>query len=86
MYLPRVKAPTLLIVGALDATVITLNREALDLLQPRVKQLVIVPGAGHLFEEAGTLDQVAELARGWFERYLGSPTSTVVTRTAAGGA
>jgi len=84
MYLPRVKAPTLLIVGARDATVITLNREALDLLQPQAKQLVIVPGAGHLFEEAGTLDQVAELARGWFERYLGSPTSTVVTRVTAG--
>ncbi|HEY7027986.1 MAG TPA: dienelactone hydrolase family protein [Gemmatimonadales bacterium] len=75
IYLPRVKAPTLLIVGGHDTTVIALNRQALDLLQPRVKQLMIVPGAGHLFEEPGTLDQVAELARDWFERFLCSPSS-----------
>ncbi len=85
MYLPRVKAPTLLIVGGRDTEVITLNRQALDLLQPRAKQLVIVPGASHLFEEAGTLDQAAELARAWFERFLGSPFSVTGTRIASSG-
>jgi dienelactone hydrolase len=85
LYLPRVKAPTLLIVGGRDAEVITLNRQALDLLRPRAKQLVIVPGASHLFEEAGTLDQAAELARAWFERFLGSPSSVTGTRVASSG-
>ncbi len=69
-YLPRVKAPTLLIVGGYDTPVIEMNRTALAHLQVGAKQLVIVPGAGHLFEEPGTLDRVAELARAWFERYL----------------
>lgn len=68
-YLSQVTAPTLLIVGGNDFPVITLNQQAYDLLhQP--KQLVIVPGATHLFEESGTLEEVARLAGEWFERYL----------------
>ncbi len=67
--LPRVAAPTLLIVGGHDHVVIKMNRDALA--QMRVEAHVeIVPGAGHLFEEPGTLEQVAALARAWFERYL----------------
>jgi putative phosphoribosyl transferase len=68
-FLPQVKAPTLLIVGSRDTQVIQLNQEALSLLQVE-KQLVLVEGATHLFEEAGALEQVARLAREWFERYL----------------
>jgi putative phosphoribosyl transferase len=67
--LERVRAPTLLIVGENDAPVIELNREALDRLRCD-KGLVIVPGATHLFEEPGALDEVTRLARGWFERRL----------------
>jgi putative phosphoribosyl transferase len=67
--LARVRAPTLLIVGEYDLQVIQLNRVAFAQLH-REKQLVIVPGATHLFEEPGTLDEVARLAREWFERYL----------------
>jgi dienelactone hydrolase len=67
--LTRVKAPTLLIVGGNDFPVIDLNRAALAQLHCE-KQLVIVPGATHLFEEPGALDQVAQLAREWFKRYL----------------
>ena len=67
--LSRVRAPTLLIVGGNDVQVIDLNRAALAQLHCE-KQLVIVPEAGHLFEEPGALDQVAQLARGWFERHL----------------
>jgi putative phosphoribosyl transferase len=67
--LPRVKAPTLLIVGGNDTPVIKMNREALALLQCE-KQLSIVPGATHLFEEPGTLEEVARLAREWFLQYL----------------
>jgi pimeloyl-ACP methyl ester carboxylesterase len=67
--LPRVTAPTLLIVGGRDTEVIRLNREAQARLGGE-SRLVIVPGAGHLFEEPGTLEQVAELARDWFLRYL----------------
>lgn len=63
--LGRVRAATLLIVGGDDPVVIDLNRQALDRL-PEPKSLVIVPGATHLFEEPGTLDQVVSLARGWF--------------------
>jgi dienelactone hydrolase len=65
----RVTAPTLLIVGEKDLPVIALNRQALAQL-PAEKQLVIVPGATHLFEEPGTLDRVAQLARDWFEHHL----------------
>jgi putative phosphoribosyl transferase len=67
--LANVHAPTLLIVGSLDGPVIELNREALARI-PAHKELVIVPGAGHLFEEAGTLDQVITLAADWFTRYF----------------
>jgi putative phosphoribosyl transferase len=65
----RVEAPTLLIVGGNDTLVIELNRTALAQLRCE-KRLVIVPGAMHLFEEPGALDEVARLAREWFERYL----------------
>ncbi len=70
--LTRVRAPTLLIVGGDDVGVIELNRAAHARLTC-VKQLAIVPGATHLFEEPGTLEEVARLASGWFERHLTSP-------------
>ena len=65
----RVHAPTLLIVGGNDRPVIELNRQALTALRCE-KKLSIVPGATHLFEEPGTLEQVAKLARNWFELNL----------------
>lgn len=68
--LPRVKAPTLLIVGGRDDLVIDLNERALDELKCE-KRLEIVPGATHLFEEPGTLDAVISLAASWFVRFLG---------------
>jgi pimeloyl-ACP methyl ester carboxylesterase len=67
--LARVRAPTLLIVGGNDIQVIQLNRAALARLRCE-KRLVIVPGATHLFEEPGALDEVARLARDWFQRHL----------------
>jgi dienelactone hydrolase len=67
--LARVQAPTLLIVGGDDGPVIAMNREAYEQL-PCEKRLEIVPGASHLFEEPGTLEQVARLAVGWFRRTL----------------
>jgi putative phosphoribosyl transferase len=67
--LPKVKAPTLLIVGGDDYPVIDLNKKALNELQCE-KRLEIVPGATHLFEEPGTLEQVAGLATNWFENHL----------------
>lgn len=70
----RVKAPTLLIVGGEDHDVIRLNETALAQI-PGEKRLDIIPGATHLFEESGTLEQVASLARQWFERYLISTTA-----------
>ena len=72
--LSHVTAPTLLIVGALDDVVIELNRRALELLGCE-KRLEIVPGATHLFEEPGTLEQVARLARAWFLRHLRTHSS-----------
>jgi putative phosphoribosyl transferase len=71
--LPKVKAPTLLIVGGDDYEVIKLNRKALNELQCE-KRLEIVPGATHLFEEPGTLEQVAEFARDWFKHYVARET------------
>jgi len=68
--LARVKAPTLLIVGGNDYGVIELNEQARDALAHCTRELVLVPGATHLFEEAGTLEEVARLAAGWFVRYL----------------
>jgi putative phosphoribosyl transferase len=70
-YLPSVTAPTLLIVGGDDEPVIEMNRAAYRLLSCP-KRLVIVPGASHLFEEPGTLEQVAEHALAWFQEYLHS--------------
>lgn len=67
--LARVEAPTLLIVGALDSVVIDLNRTARDAMHCE-RQLMIVPGAGHLFEEPGTLDQVVALATTWFGHHF----------------
>ena len=67
--LALVRAPTLLIVGENDVEVLELNRRALAHLRCE-KRLVVVPGATHLFEEPGALDQVARLAREWFERHL----------------
>jgi dienelactone hydrolase len=67
--LPHVMAPTLLIVGGEDHDVIELNREAYALLHSE-KQLTIVPGATHLFEEPGTLEEVARLASQWFVQHL----------------
>lgn len=64
-YLAMVTAPTLLIVGGDDTEVLELNRQAFEMLQGK-KRLEVVPGAGHLFEEPGALDNVAELAREWF--------------------
>jgi len=69
--LPRVKAPTLLIVGGEDTEIIELNEEAYERLTC-TKELKIVPGATHLFEEPGTLEEVARLARDWFKLHLRS--------------
>lgn len=69
--LERVTAPTLLIVGGNDTEVIELNEQALARLRCE-KRLAIVPGATHLFEEPGALDEVTRLARAWFERHLAS--------------
>jgi putative phosphoribosyl transferase len=75
--LTRVQSPTLLIVGGFDEPVIRLNKEALALLRCE-KELRIVPGATHLFEEPGTLDEVARLAGEWFGRHLrGRPDANV---------
>lgn len=68
-HLRRVQQPTLLIVGGRDTVVIELNRNAMDLIGGP-KQLEIVPGASHLFEEPGTLEQVARLASDWFAANL----------------
>jgi pimeloyl-ACP methyl ester carboxylesterase len=67
--LPLVKAPTLLIVGGNDGPVIGMNRDAYDQMNA-VRRLEIVPGATHLFEEPGTLERVAQLARDWFQTHL----------------
>ena len=73
--LARVQSPTLLIVGGNDDIIIELNRDAYAKLKGK-KQLVIVPGATHLFEESGTLEEVARLATDWFKQYLHSPRET----------
>lgn len=76
--LPAVQAPTLLILGGEDRTLLPLHREALDRLRCP-KHLAIVPGATHLFEEPGTLDTVGWMAACWFADHLGN-----ATRPAAG--
>ena len=68
--LDRVSAPTLLIVGSLDTPVIEMNRSAYERLAATDKQMVIVPGASHLFEERGKLEEVARLAADWCIRWL----------------
>ncbi len=68
-YLPDVKAPTLMLVGGWDEEVIELNKQAQSKMTNENK-LVIVPGATHLFEEAGKLEEVAKLSTEWFTRYL----------------
>jgi pimeloyl-ACP methyl ester carboxylesterase len=68
-WLPKVMAPTLLIVGGHDEPVIGMNRDAMRRMTTTV-ELAIVPGATHLFEEPGTLEQVMQLATAWFRRYL----------------
>ena len=68
-YLSRVKTPTLLLVGGEDGPVVGMNEEALAKLNCP-KQLIIIPGATHLFEEPGTLEQVAREALQWFDCYL----------------
>lgn len=67
--LPHVNSPTLLIVGGDDTTVIELNEQAQEQMRTECK-IVIVPGASHLFEEPGKLEEVARLATDWFLRYL----------------
>ena len=73
--LRAVKAPTLLIVGGEDHGVIELNEAARDALSGCMRELVLVPGATHLFEEPGTLEEVARLASRWFSKYLRSEAS-----------
>src|ERR671934_243331 len=69
-YLSKTKAPTLFIVGGNDVKrVIGLNKDALNQLGSKKKKLVTVPNASHLFEEPGTLEEVARLASGWFRCY-----------------
>ncbi|MDP8970926.1 MAG: hypothetical protein M3N52_10625, partial [Actinomycetota bacterium] len=70
--LGRVRAPTLLIVGGADPTVLELNEDARRQLSAPT-ELQVVEGAGHLFEEPGALEQVAVLARDWFDRRLPGP-------------
>ncbi|MDB5390845.1 MAG: putative phosphoribosyl transferase [Planctomycetaceae bacterium] len=70
LALPKVKAATLLIVGGDDMPVIQLNQQALTKLGSVTKQLVLVPGATHLFAERGALEHVTQLAADWFEQHL----------------
>jgi len=72
--LPRVQAPTLLIVGGNDDIVIELNEMARDQMRCEVR-MEIIPGATHLFEEAGALEQVANLASDWFVDHLGAASA-----------
>lgn len=67
--LVKVVAPTLLIVGGDDPEVLELNQEALDLIKT-TKDLMVIPGATHLFEETGALEDVANFAEKWFSRFL----------------
>jgi dienelactone hydrolase len=69
--LPKVTAPVLLLVGSNDVPVIDLNQQAYDHISGK-KEMKLIPGATHLFEERGTLEQVSELAAEWFRKYLTS--------------
>lgn len=77
-----VRAPTLLIVGGDDEPVIGMNQRALARLRCPEKKLVIVPGATHLFEEPGKLEEVARIAAEWFTRYLAAPPKSRVQASA----
>ena len=80
--LGRVTAPTLLIVGASDHTVVSLNRQALGQLKSaRIKELVLVPRATHLFTEPGTLEEVTGLATQWFQQHLTAPATGARTQS-----
>jgi putative phosphoribosyl transferase len=68
-YLPRVKAPTLLLVGGYDEEVIELNKQAMERMTAE-KKLVIIPRATHLFEELGKLEEVARISTEWFLNYF----------------
>ncbi|MDQ2655159.1 MAG: phosphoribosyltransferase, partial [Chloroflexota bacterium] len=78
--LPRVQAPTLLIVGAADTQVIQLNELAQEQMHAPVR-LALVPGATHLFEEPGTLAAASRLARDWFLEHLSPVSSPSVHRS-----
>jgi putative phosphoribosyl transferase len=85
-YLDQIRAPTLLLVGGNDEPVIGLNQEAYDklkLLKEDEKRLTIIPGATHLFEEPGKLEQVAQLASGWFSCFLKRQTRRKAEKSAA---
>lgn len=82
--LGSVRAPTLLIVGGDDAPVIGMNQEALAKLRCPDKKLVIVPGATHLFEEPGTLEEVARLAAEWFAQHFAPGVQSKVRALARG--
>jgi len=73
--LPKVQAPTLLVVGGDDDIVIELNEQARDRMRCEVK-LEIIPGATHLFEESGALEKVAQLASDWFVNHIGSKSAS----------
>jgi len=79
--LAEVGAPTLLIVGGDDDVVIDLNEQALKRLAAPIKELVIIPGASHLFEEPGKLEEVAQFAADWFMRHFSSEKEAVPGRT-----
>ncbi len=79
----EVTSPTLLIVGGEDQQVLELNRQA-SLLLAGPHQIAVIPGAGHLFEEPGTLTQVADLAAAWFSDKFADATSPRADPTAAG--
>jgi putative phosphoribosyl transferase len=76
----RVRAPTLFIVGSQDQQVLALNRQALARLAG-TRELAVVPGATHLFEEPGALEAVAALAMHWFRRHLTLPSRRPVHRS-----
>jgi putative phosphoribosyl transferase len=80
--LRRVRAPTLLLVGSNDPVVLDLNRQALEQL-PTEKQLVVIPGATHVFEEPGALEEVASLAADWFTQHLAAFAHTAQQSPAA---
>lgn len=70
--LPKVRAPSLFIVGGSDTEVLALNRMALEQMRCE-RALQVIPGASHLFEEPGALEKAADLARGWFVRHFSHP-------------